>query len=104
MKQLMTITDVNMIVALSVLAAIEAIGRFSSSGKLVSCFGLSPRIRQSGDKAAYHGRVTKQGRSRALAMLVEAAWSISRTPGPLRAFFQRVKEKRGSQIAAVATA
>ncbi len=103
-KQLMTITGVNMIVALSVLAAIGDIGRFSSPEKLVSYFGLNPRVRQSGDKAAYHGRITKQGRSHARAMLVEAAWSVSRTPGPLRAFFRRVREKRGSQIAAVATA
>ncbi len=104
MKQLMTITGVNMIVALSVLAAIGDIGRFSSPEKLVSYFGLNPRVRQSGDKAAYHGRITKQGRSHARAMLVEAAWSVSRTPGPLRAFFRRIREKRGNQIAAVATA
>ena len=37
-------------------------------------------------------------------MLVEAAWSISTQPGPLRAFFNRVKQRRGQQIAAVATA
>ena len=37
-------------------------------------------------------------------MLVEAAWSIATQPGPLRAFFRRIKEKRGQQIAAVATA
>ncbi len=103
-KQLMTITGVNMIVALSVLAAIGDIGRFSSPEKLVSYFGLNPRVRQSGDKAAYHGRITKQGRSHARAMLVEAAWSVSRTPGPLRAFFRRIREKRGNQVAAVATA
>ena len=103
-KQLMTITGVNMIVALSVLAAVGDIGRFSSPEKLVSYFDLNPRVRQSGDKPAYHGRITKQGRSHARAMLVEAAWSVSRTPGPLRAFFQRNKEKRGNQVAAVATA
>ena len=69
-KQLMTITGVNMIVALSVLAAVGDIGRFSSPEKLVSYFGLNPRVRQSGDKPAYHGRITKQGRSHARAMLV----------------------------------
>ena len=37
-------------------------------------------------------------------MLVEAAWSIATQPGPLRAFFNRVKQRRGQQIAAVATA
>ncbi len=103
-KQLMTITGVNMMVALSVLAAIGDIERFSSPEKLVSYFGLNPRVRQSGDRPAYHGRITKQGRSHARAMLVEATWSTSRTPGPLRAFFRRIKEKRGNQVAAVGTA
>jgi transposase len=37
-------------------------------------------------------------------VLVEAAWSASRAPGPLRAFFQRIKARRGFQTAVVATA
>ena len=37
-------------------------------------------------------------------MLVEAAWAAARTPGPLRAFYQRLAHRRGMQIAVVATA
>ena len=37
-------------------------------------------------------------------MLAEAAWAAAKTPGPLRAFFLRVRGRRGRQIAAVATA
>jgi len=37
-------------------------------------------------------------------MLVEAAWRAIRTPGPLRAFGERVRARRGAQIAAVAVA
>jgi len=37
-------------------------------------------------------------------MLVEAAWAAARAPGPLRAFFLRVRAKRGQHVAAVATA
>jgi hypothetical protein len=37
-------------------------------------------------------------------MLVEAAWACAKTPGPLRAFFLRVRARRGEQVAAVATA
>ncbi|WP_282611295.1 IS110 family transposase [Pelagibius sp. Alg239-R121] len=103
-KRLMTITGVNVTVALSIVAAIGDIARFPSPEKLVSYFGLNPRVRQSGDKPAYHGRITKQGRSHARSMLVEAAWVISRAPGPLRAFFIRIRDKRGKQVAAVATA
>ena len=103
-RRLMTIPGVNVNVALSVLAAVGDIQRFSSPEKLVSYFGLNPRVRQSGDKPAYHGRISKQGRSNARAMLVEAAWVISRGPGPLHAFFQRIHAKRGRQVATVATA
>jgi len=37
-------------------------------------------------------------------MLCEAAWVLIRTPGPLRAFYERVRARRGAQIALVATA
>ena len=37
-------------------------------------------------------------------MLVEAAWVAVRTPGPLRAFYERIRSRRGMQIAVVATA
>src|SRR5262249_309829 len=88
-RRLMTIGGVNVIVAASVLAAIGDITRFSSPEKLVSYFGLHPRVRQSADHAAFHGHITKHGRGHARGMLVEAAWSIASTPGPLRAFFHR---------------
>jgi transposase len=103
-KRLMTITGVNATVAMSVLAAIGDIRRFSSPQKLVSYFGLNPQVRQSGDRPAYHGRISKQGRAHARSMLVEAAWVISGVPGPLRAFFMRIRNKRGKSVAAVATA
>jgi transposase len=37
-------------------------------------------------------------------MLVEAAFSAARAPGPLRAFSNRIKSRRGFQVATVATA
>jgi hypothetical protein len=37
-------------------------------------------------------------------MLCEAAWVAIRTPGPLRAFYERVRARRGGQVALVATA
>jgi hypothetical protein len=38
------------------------------------------------------------------AMLVEAAWVAVKTPGPLPAFYERIRSRRGMQIAVVATA
>src|SRR6185369_13356937 len=63
-----------------------------------------PRVRQSELGAAHHGRISKVGRSHARAMLVEAAWAAAKAPGPLNAFFVRIRARRGRQIAAVAVA
>jgi transposase len=102
--RLVTITGVNLTVAAGIMAAIGDIRRFESPQKLVSYFGLNPRVRQSGLGAAHHGRISKVGRSHARAMLVEAAWASAKAPGPLHAFFVRIRAKRGHQIAAVAVA
>jgi transposase len=103
-RRLLTIAGVNLTVAAGLVAAIGDIRRFSSAQKLVSYFGLNPRVRQSGLGFAQHGRISKIGRSHARAMLVEAAWAAAKAPGPLHAFFVRLRSRRGHQIAAVATA
>jgi len=103
-KRLMTIPGVDMVVALAMTAAIGTIERFDNPEKMVSYLGLNPSVRQSGPGPAYHGRITKQGRGHARGMLVEAAWAAVRAPGPLRAFFLRVRARRGQHVAAVATA
>jgi transposase len=103
-KRLLTITGVNLIVAAGLVAAIGDVRRFSDPQKLVSYVGLNPRVRQSGLGLAQHGRISKRGRAHARAMLVEAAWAAAKAPGPLRAFFLRIRARRGHQIAAVAVA
>jgi transposase len=103
-RRLMTITGVDLTVAAGIVAAIGDIRRFKRPQSLVSYFGLNPRVRQSGLGAAHHGRISKIGRSHARAMLVEAAWAAAKAPGPLHAFFVRIRAKRGHQIAAVAVA
>ena len=100
----MTIPGVDATVALSIVAAVGEFHRCSTPHKLVSYLGLNPRVRQSGGQPAQHGRITKHGRAHARGMLVESAWAASKTPGPLRAFYERVRARRGMQIAAVATA
>jgi transposase len=102
--RLLTITGINAAVAIGILAAIGNIGRFASAERLVSYFGLNPTVHQSGLQPARHGRISKRGRAHARAMLVEAAWAAAKAPGPLRAFFLRIRQRRGQQIAAVATA
>jgi transposase len=103
-RRLITIPGVDATVALSIVAAVGDFGRFSSPQRLVSYLGLNPRVRQSGSHPAAHGRITKQGRAQARGKLVEAAFAAARVPGPLRAFHERVRARRGMQIAIVATA
>ncbi len=102
--RLITITGINVTVAAGLVAAVGDIARFASPQKLVSYVGLNPRVRQSGLGLAQHGRISKVGRSHARSMLVEAAWVAARAPGPLHAFFVRIRARRGHQIAAVAVA
>lgn len=103
-KRLMTIPGIDMVAALGLVAAIGTIDRFKGPDQLVSYVGLNPSVHQSGEARPRHGRITKQGRSHARTMLVEAAWSAVRGPGPLRAFYQRVASRRGKHIAAVVVA
>lgn len=86
------------------MAAIGRVDRFASADQLSAYLGLHPSVRQSGDGPAYHGRITKRGRSDARHLLVEAAWQAVRSPGPLRAFYERVRARRGAHVGAVAVA
>ena len=103
-KRLMTIPGIHMVVAVGIMAAIGHIERFASPQQLVSYFGLNPSVHQSGNGPVHRGRITKRGRGHARGMLVEAAWVAARVPGPLRAFFIRIRARRGQHVAAVATA
>jgi transposase len=102
--RLMSVPGVNVQTAAAFMASIGDVRRFSSPRKLVSYLGLDPRVRQSGNGPARHGRISKAGASEARHMLGEVAWKVMQTPGPLRAFFDRVRARRGPQVAATATA
>ena len=102
--RLLTIPGVNVGVAAAVIGAIGEITRFKSPSQLVAYLGLDPKVRQSGSEPARYGHISKRGDPQARTMLVEAAWRAIRTPGPLRAFGERVRARRGAQIAAVAVA
>jgi transposase len=88
--RLMTVPGVSAITASTFVAAIGDIGRFRSARQLVGYLGLDPRLRQSGPGPARHGRITKQGSASVRHVLVEAAWTAVRAPGPMRAFYARV--------------
>lgn len=103
-RRLMTVPGIDMVVAVGMMAAIGRVDRFAAPEKLVAYLGLNPSVRQSGDGRAHHGRITKRGNNHARHLLVEAAWQTVRSPGPMRAFYERVRARRGAHIAAVAVA
>ena len=104
MRRLLTLPGVNFVTAAALIAAIGDVTRFATSRHLVSYLGLDPRVRQSGIEPARHGRISKQGPGETRHVLVEAAWHAARTPGPLRAFHERVAARRGGNVATVAVA
>ena len=99
-----TIPGVDVTTAVTLIAVIGDVKRFPSSRHLVGYLGLHPRVRQSGNEPARHGRLSKEGSAAARHVLVEAAWTAARSPGPLHAFAARIAARRGRQVATVAVA
>lgn len=100
---LLGIPGIRFVTALGIKAAIGDASRFDGPDRLVSYLGLNPSVHQSGN-SSYHGPITKRGRSHARWLLIEAAEHAAKAPGPLRAFFLRLKSKKGHNVAKVAVA
>ena len=64
--------------------------------------GVEPRTYRGPE--GFRRRISKQGSPQARWALVEAAWSVVQQPGPLRAFYERIKARRGFGVAIVAAA
>jgi transposase len=103
-RRLMTIPGVGAITALALLAVLGEVERFPSGRHVAGYLGLDPRVRQSGERSAHTGRISRQGQAHARGLLIEAAHAAIRTPGPLRGFYLRVSTRRGTHVALVATA
>ncbi len=103
-ERLMTIPGIGATTALSVIAVVGEVARFRRPAKLVSYLGLDPKVHQSGEREAWIGSISRAGHAHSRSLLVEAAHAAVGSPGPLRAFFQRVERRRGTQVALVAVA
>jgi transposase len=103
MRLLVTVPGIDYAVAIVLVAALGDISRFRDGDHFASYLGLVPSTRQSGDHC-YHGPITKCGRGHARWMLIQAAQHLSRTHGPLGAFFRRLMRRKGYCVAAVAAA
>jgi hypothetical protein len=102
-RLLMTIPGISYTSACGLVAAIGPIERFPSPKKLTSYFGLNPKVNQSG-KHCWLGSISKKGRSHARWLLVEGSERAGQRPGPLQAFYLRIRRKKGHNVAVVAVA
>jgi transposase len=103
-RRLMTVPGVNLICAATFIAAVGNANRFLTSRRLVAYLGLDPKVKQSGETPARSGRISKRGSASARWALVEAAWSATLQPGPVHAFYERLRGRKGHGKAIVATA
>ena len=102
-KLLMTIPGIGPLSALLFLAEVGEVRRFPTARQLVSYAGLAPRVRSSGGKT-HLGHITKEGSVWLRWVFTEAATSVIAQPGPLSTFYQEVRQRHGSQTAAIALA
>ena len=100
---LMTLPGVDYTIAHALKATLADITRFPEPDKAASYLGLVPSVKQSAGKC-YNGPITKAGSSQARWLLIQAAQSVSRHPGPLGAFFRKLEKRKNRNVAVVATA
>jgi transposase len=103
MRLVQTIPGIGLFFAALVVTEIGTITRFGSPEKLWSYAGLVPSVHASGGKV-FHGRLTKQGNKWLRWAAVEAVRPAIVTDGELRQYYERVRVRRGSNPAKVATA
>jgi transposase len=84
------------------LSVIGDINNFSSEKKLASYFGIVPRVNQSSDKVKY-GHITKRGSKLGRTTLVQCTLVAIKYSAYLKGFYERIKAKKGSGKAIIAT-
>lgn len=102
-ERLTEIPGIGIFSALVIVAEIGDIHRFESWKKLAGFSGLVPGIHQSAE-TRYGKSITHLGSSYLRWVLVEAASTLIRHPGPLRAFYLRLSRAKGHGKAIVAVA
>jgi transposase len=81
---------------------IGPIERFARPSSLANYWGLTPGCRNSGDVTDRLGSITKQGSATARFILGQLVLHVLRRDGSMRAWYGRIKKRRGSKIARVA--
>lgn len=86
--------------AIGLLLNIVAVGRFEKAKQLVSCFGLHPEYKVSGDGKVYIG-MSKKGRSEPRAILFMVTLAAIRHNPFIKALFEKSVARGMSKMAAI---
>lgn len=85
------------------LSVIGDVNEFANENKLAAYFGLVPRVSNS-NETERSGRITKRGSKLGRTTLVQCALVAKKYSDYLKKFYERIKAKRGSAKAIIATA
>ena len=88
--------------SLALASRIGSIDRFPRPGSLANYWGLTPGCRNSGQATDRLGSITKQGSAMARFILGQVVLHVLRRDAWMKAWYGRIKKRRGSKIARVA--
>jgi transposase len=103
--RLRSVPGIGLIVATTFRAFVDRHERFGHAGQVSAAIGLVPREDSSAERR-HRGHITKAGPRELRSLLIQAAWVCWRHggSGTLRAWVDRLAERRGRRIAVVALA
>jgi transposase len=105
-RRLMTAPGVGPITALSFQSTLDDVARFRGPSAVSAYLGVVPHEASSGERQR-RGSITKAGPPRLRAVLVQASWTVWRSPrgsATLHTWVHRLADRRGKRIAIVALA
>lgn len=85
------------------LSVIGNVNDFADEEKLASYFGIVPRVSNS-NETVHHGRITKRGSKLGRTTLVQCTLVAIKYSDYLKSYYTRMKTKKGSGKAIIATA
>ena len=99
---LMTAPGVSYYSGLTLASRIGPVARFPRPRSLANYFGLTPGCRNSGNNQDRLGSITKEGSKLARFILGQLVLHFLKQDPKLKAWYRRIKTRRGSKIARVA--
>lgn len=88
--------------SLAIAARIGDVRRFPSPRSLANYFGLTPTSRNSGEARQRLGSISKAGSPIVRFLLGQLVLHVLKRDAKMKAWYQRIKQRRGSKIARVA--